>query len=109
MISWLQAAVPLVSIDFELEPHEQVELILWLIVAAISLIPIVIFFISYIRIKSMKLLITTLAFFLFFAKGMILSMKLFVTNYVDAFWWTVAAIMDLIIIALITYSLSKKD
>ena len=81
MISWLQAVAIFVSIEFELESHEQIELVLWLVVAAVSLIPIAIFFISYIRIKSIKLLITALAFSIFFVKGMVLSMKLFVTDY----------------------------
>jgi len=82
MISWLQAVALFVSIEFELESHEQIELVLWLVVAAVSLITIVIFFfISYIRIKSMKLLTTALAFSIFFVKGMVLSMKLFVTDY----------------------------
>ena len=81
MISWLQAVALFVSIEFELESHEQIELVFWHVVAAVSLIPIAIFFISYIRIKSMKLLITALAFSIFSVKGMVLSMKLFVTDY----------------------------
>ena len=112
MIPWLLAAsVPLVSsdIDVGLEPHEQTELILWLIVAAVSLIPFVIFSISYHRVRSPKLLITAAAFFLFFIKALILAMKLFVPNYVDEIWWAVAAVLDIIIISLIAYSLSRKS
>ena len=53
IISWLLAAsVPLAPSDVGLEPHEQTELILWLIAAAISLVPVVIFFVSYLRVKS---------------------------------------------------------
>ncbi len=108
--SWLSAvAVSFNPSDGGLEPHEQTELILWAIVAAVSLVPVAIFFMSYTRVRSTKLLITTVAFSLFFVKAVILSMKLFVTNYVDEFWWPVAAILDIIIISLIAYSLSKKE
>ena len=112
MIPWLLAAsVSLVpsDIDVGLEPYEQTELILWLIVAAVSLIPLVIFSISYRRVRSQKLLITTLAFFLFFVKALILAMKLFMPNYVDEIWWSVAAVLDIMIISLIAYSLSRKS
>jgi hypothetical protein len=112
MIHWLLAAsVSLVpgDIDVGLEPHEQTELILWLIVAVVSLIPLVIFSISYRRVRSQKLLITTLAFFLFFVKALILAMKLFMPNYVDETWWSVAAVLDIMIISLIAYSLRRKS
>jgi predicted transcriptional regulator len=112
MIPWLLAvSTSLVpnDIDVGLEPYEQTELILWLIVAAISLVPLVIFSISYHRIRSPKLLITTLAFSLFFIKALILAMKLFMPNYVDEVWWSVAAVLDIMIISLIAYSLSRKS
>lgn len=110
MISWpLMAAISLLPSNPVLQPHEQTELILWLIVAAVSLIPVVIFSISYIRIRSTKLLITTLAFTLFFVKALVLSARRFTPNYVDADWWWVAAVLDIMIICLIAYSLSKKE
>ena len=112
MIPWLLAASSTLTpsdIDIGLEPHEQTELILWLIVAAVSLVPLVIFSISYRRVRSPKLLITTLAFFLFFVKALILAMKLFIPNYVDETWWSVAAVLDILIISLIAYSLSRKS
>ncbi len=112
MIHWLlEASLSLTpsDIDVGLEPHEQTELILWLIVAAVSLVPLVIFSISYNRIRSPRLLITTLAFFLFFIKALILAMKLFIPNYVDEIWWSVAAVLDIVIISLIAYSLSRKS
>jgi hypothetical protein len=112
MIPWLLAASEsLVSSDIDIgfEPHEQTELILWLIVAAVSLIPLVIFSVSYGRVRSPKLLITALAFLLFFIKALILAMKLFIPNYVDEIWWAVAAVLDIIIISLIAYSLSRKS
>lgn len=98
-----------------LEPAEEINAILWLIVAGISLIPLCIFLISYIRVKSKKLQITTVAFSLFFIKAMVLAMKLFIPGcddeiwYLnDEFWWSVAAILDMIIIGLIAFALKKK-
>lgn len=98
-----------------LEPAEEINAILWLVVAGISLIPLCIFLISYIRVKSEKLLITTAAFSLFFIKAMVLAMKLFIPGgddeiwYLnDEFWWSVAAILDMIIIGLIAFALKKK-
>jgi len=109
MIPWLMAGtVSFAPSDVGLEPHEQPELILWLIVAALSLIPFVIFLVSYIRVRSTTLLIATAAFSLFFVKAMILSMKLFIPNYADEFWWAVAAVLDIMILGLIAVSLSKK-
>jgi hypothetical protein len=109
LISWfLAAATSLAPSEVVLEPHEQTELILWLIVALVSLFPIVIFLLSYIRVRSPKLLITTFAFFLFFVKAVILAMKLFIPNYADEVWWAVAAVLDIMIISLIAFSLSKK-
>ena len=109
ILSWLLAAsVPLAPSDIGLEPHEETELILWLIAAAISIIPIVVFFVGYLRVRKMVLLIATSAFFIFFLKAMILAMKLFMPYYVDEFWWSVAAILDIIMISLVAFSLSKK-
>jgi hypothetical protein len=109
MISWPLVVALLLPSEFALEPHEKIELILWLIVAAISLVPVVIFYISYNRVRSTKLLITMLAFFLFFIKALILAVRRFMPNYVDHTWWWVAAVLDIMIICLITFSLKKKD
>jgi len=94
--------------DIMIESSEEINAILWLVVAVVSLVPISMFFISYIRVKSGKLLITVVAFSLFFIKAIALSMKLFIQNYADEFWWSIAAILDIIIISLILISLSKK-
>ena len=98
------------------EAGESINAILWLIVAGISLIPLYIFFLSYIRVKSKKLLITTVAFGFFFVKAITLGMRLFIPEpadeiwYMDEeFWWSVAAILDIIIIGLIAYALKKKS
>ena len=110
MITWpLTVAISLLPSNSVLQPHEQTELILWLIVAAVSLIPVVIFSIAYARTRSTKLLITTLAFALFFVKALVLSARRFTPNYVDSDWWWVAAVLDIMIICLIAYSLSKKE
>ena len=109
ILSWLSVtAVPLAPSDIGLEPHEETELILWLIAAIISIVPIVVFFVSYLRVRKPVLLIATSAFFIFFLKAMILAMKLFIPTYVDEFWWSVAAILDIIMISLVAFSLSKK-
>lgn len=83
--------------------------ILWLVVAIISLIPFTAFMISYRKLKSGKLLITSTAFFLFFIKAVLLAMKLFVNNYAEEVWWSVAALIDILIITLIAYSLARKS
>ena len=66
------------------------------------------FLVSYLRVRSTKLLVTTLAFFVFLVKSLILSMKLFIQTYSDEFWWSVVAILDISIIVLITIALLKK-
>ena len=95
---------------------EFVNAVLWLIVAFISFIPLIIFYISYNRIKSQKLLITLVAFSLFSCKAVLLGMRLFILDvdddvlwYLDDdFWWSIAAVLDIIIISLITLALRKK-
>ncbi len=101
--------------DIVVESGEVIMAVLWLVVAVISLIPLCIFYISYNRVKSKKLLITTVAFSLFFVKALTLGMRLFILNlddeiwYLDDdFWWSIAAILDIIIISLIAFALRKK-
>jgi len=94
--------------NFPIEVSEEVNAILWLVAAVLSLIPLTIFFISYFRVSSGKLLITAAAFCCFLIKATILSMKLFVQGYDDELWWSIAAILDIVTISLIAYSLSKK-
>ena len=87
---------------------EEINSILWFVVAMVSLILVFMFSVSYIRVRSKKLLLTTVAFSLFFIKAIVLVMKPFLQNYSDEMWWSVVASLDLIIICLIVYSLSKK-
>ncbi len=101
--------------DIVAEPGEFINAVLWLVVAFISFIPLIIFFISYNRIKSQKLLITTVAFTLFSCKALLLGMRLFILDiddeiwYLDDdFWWYIAAVLDIIIISLIAFALKKK-
>ena len=82
--------------------------VLWLVVTIISLVPLTLFLISYLRVRSTKLLITTAAFALFTGKALILAMKLFLQDYDDEIWWSLAAIMDIFIISLIAIALSGK-
>jgi len=94
--------------DTMLESGDTLNSILWLIVAAVSVVPLIVFLISYRRTKSRKLLITAAAFTLFFVKAVLLSMKLFIHNYADEVWWSAAAILDILIISLIAFALSRK-
>lgn len=87
---------------------DQINAILWLVVAGVSLVPFLIFLVSQVRVKSEKLLILTVAFFLFFVKSVTLAMKPFVQAYSDEFWWSIAAVLDTSVISLITYALVKK-
>jgi hypothetical protein len=98
------------------EVGELLNSVIWVVVALISLIPLVIFFISYRRIKSRRLLFTTIAFALFFLKALILSFKLFtpasndeIWYLDDEFWWSVAAFLDIAIIGSIAFALRLKD
>jgi hypothetical protein len=91
------------------EPPEVMISLLWLVVAIIALIPLAIFYISYRRVQSTKLLLTTLAFLVFFVKALLLSMNLFIPFIDDDFWVFIAGFMDIIIIVLITLSLQRKS
>ena len=90
------------------EPSDQLISILWLVVAVIALIPFSIFSVSYRRVKSTKLLLTALAFFLFFVKSLLIGMNLFIPGYEDDFGVFLAGFMDIIIIALIVLALQRK-
>ena len=94
------------------ETGEQINAVFWLVVAAVALVPLIIFSISYKRIRSRNLLLTTIAFGLFFVKAFALGMRLVVPESMedlwyldDETWWTVAAVLDIIIIGLISFGL----
>jgi len=91
-----------------LESTEDINSILWLVVALLASLPLIVFLISYIRVRSERLLITAIAFCLFVIKALILAMKLLLQDYNDETWWTVAAVLDMMIIGLIAYALGKK-
>lgn len=98
-----------------METGEAIVGILWLIVAIIAIVPIVIFAKTYRRVQSRKILVTTFAFSLFMVKAVTLSMRLVVGEndaiwYLnDEFWWSVAAVIDIVIIALFVHALSSKE
>ena len=98
-----------------IEPGDEINAIFWLIVAIISTVPFYIFFVSYRKVRSKKLLFTAVAFSLFVFKGIFLSMKLFLPNndvgwfLDDELWWTIAAVLDIIIVCLITMALTVSD
>ena len=91
-----------------LELGDEFNAVLWLAVTIVSLVPLTLFLISYIRVRSTKLLITTAAFALFTVKALILAMKLFLQDYDDEVWWSLAAVMDILIISLIGLALKGK-
>jgi len=94
---------------------EDIYAVLWLITALIAVIPVYVFWTGYRKVRSKDLLITAVAFTLFLAKSIILSMELFAgeagegTWYLDdEFWFGVAAVLDMIIIGLIAISFTRK-
>ena len=98
-----------------IEAKELINAVLCLGVAIISLVPITIFYKSYLKVRSRKLLMTTVAFLLFFIEAVILGARQLVPGasgevwYLDdEFWWSVASIMDIMIIGLFTVSLTSK-
>lgn len=94
--------------DSMFESTEDLNSILWIVVALLASLPLIVFLIAYVRVKSERLLITAIAFCLFVIKAVILAMKLVLQDYNDDTWWMVAALLDMMIIGLIAYALSKK-
>ena len=90
------------------ESQDQICALLWLLVAIISIIPLIAFTIAYKRVKTTKLFITLIAFGIFVIKGITLGMKIFLPNYSDEFWWSLAAVLDIAIVGLITFSIIIK-
>lgn len=89
--------------------------ILWLIVALISLMPVYIFWIGYRKTRSQDLFVTAIAFTLFLIKALTLSIALFLDGlseekwyFDDEFWVGIAALLDMIIIALIASALMGR-
>jgi hypothetical protein len=91
-----------------IEHGEELTSVLWLGVTIVSLVPLSFFLVSYLRVGTRRLLLTTAAFALFFVKALVLAMKLFIPSYSDEVWWAVAAILDMVIIGMIAVSLSGK-
>lgn len=88
--------------------------VLWLIVAVISLLPMYVFWIGYRKLRTRDLLITAIAFTLFFIKAALIAMEIFIegneSSWIlnDEFWLAVAAILDMAIIGLIATSFTIK-
>ena len=84
--------------------------VLWLLVATISLFPIIVFWKGYLKLRTRNMLMCSLAFTLFFVKAVTLAMKIvmegegLLSGYSDELWWSVAALIDIIIIGLISTS-----
>lgn len=98
------------------EVSEGINAFFWLAVAVAALVPLVIFAVSYKRVRSKRILLTTIAFGLFFIKAILLSLRLFTPeSQEDLFqidnetWWIVAAILDIFIIGLISAGLMLRS
>jgi hypothetical protein len=98
-----------------LETKELINAAFMLVVAIISLVPLTIFYKSYLRVRNRKFLMVTAAFLLFFIQAIFLSMRLLVPGANgdvwykdDEFWWSVAAVLDVLIILLFTLALTSK-
>ena len=106
-----------VKCDIMIEPGEEINSVFWLAVAIISIIPFYIFLLSYKKVGSRKFLFITIAFFIFIFKGFFLSMKLFFPDEIDEngwllddqIWWTIAAVLDVFIVCLITMALTISE
>ncbi len=90
--------------------------ILWLIVAAISVVPMYVFWKGYFRLGSKKIRLTAIAFTLFFFKALSIGSELFLNDsnegtwfLNDEFWLCVAAILDMMIISLIVITFGSTN
>ena len=85
----------------------------WLVVGIVAIVPLVLFSISYNRVRSRSLLMTAVAFGLFFLKGLLLGARLIIPEGIEDTTWylndgtglLMAAFLDILIIGLITASL----
>ena len=87
----------------------EVNSLLWLIVAIIAAIPLIVFLKSYLKVRSRNFLFLAAAYSLFLVKAITLSMNLFISQYEDETWWTLAAFLDILIMVLIVLSLTRKE
>ncbi|MHA2001597.1 MAG: hypothetical protein ACTSVU_05875 [Promethearchaeota archaeon] len=92
----------LIRIDFEIAP------IIYFIIALVSILPIIAFYLAYKRIRDKGLLYTLFAFIFFFIKAIVLSSELFFNNFEDDVSLVIAGILDLFIIILIAYPLFRR-
>lgn len=83
--------------------------VLWLLVAIISIFPLVLFWVSYYRVHSQRLLITAIAFGIFFLKAAMLSLELFIANFEDDVALIIAAFVDTLFLGLVTAALLMKN
>jgi len=93
-------------IGVRMESFELVPNILWIVTMVISMIPLIIFFVAYKRVKDIRLLLTLVAFAFFFVKAAMLASKLIFPFYDDEVGWSIAAVIDIVIISLIALSLT---
>ena len=80
---------------------EDIILLLSILVASFSLLLLIVSTAAYIKTKSIKLLIISIAFSLFFIKGVLLSINYFVQE-------PIGIILDFIILLMLYYASVKK-
>jgi hypothetical protein len=90
--------------------------VLWLIVAIIALFPFATFARAYRKVPSKRLLYTTMAFFLFFVMGIVLSLHVIFPGSEDStiyleeeLWWSVSAFLCIGIIGLFVMALTTEE
>ena len=86
----------------------------YLVVALIAIIPMCIFWVSYRRVQSRKLLITTLAFSIFFVKAIVMSLEVVFAamgggDFPEESWISLAAVLDIVIITLFALPLLQHN
>ncbi len=91
-----------------MEIEFEVNGILWLLAAIVSLLPVIIFFRAYLSVKSKRLLYTALAFLLVLVEAAALAVRFIVADFSEDPWWAWIAMIQIAIVVLITLSLVSK-
>jgi hypothetical protein len=86
-----------------------IEIFLRIAVMGFSLLLFVVLSIAYIKVRNIKLLFATIAFFLFFIKGILLTLGLFNVYFYKTFPTTsVLLLVDFLILVALYFGIAKK-
>ncbi len=83
--------------------------LLWAVTAAIALVPTLIFFKAWHRIRTRNLLLTAVAFLMVFGKAVLLTAAFAWLDFSDTPWWMLVAGVEIAVIALITFALAHRE